>query len=288
MDGLEDFPAAHSMDTTWFVVDADDHVAVFDSGEAGLVPFDVDLLVISSPGECWQDRRYLSLLLLDNPDTIVGDALEEAAHLVREGAASPAPAPPEEPRGIGARLRAWWQRGINSQGHGRSDRERPRWYDQVVLLGVDPYESLWCEMAEAGTAAKLDLPEAGGAAVVLAEAWPGQLLDWHRQGLFEQALLVDEDLWHDDHAAQLGLYRYDGDFYDPNQTPGLASYQRCAPPPRLRPLDHFPEPIRGQINETMRLPLRFAEEEWIDLSRWAQCLGWGGDPVGPQDHGDET
>jgi hypothetical protein len=33
-----DFPAAHSMDTTWFAVDRDGHVAVFDSGEAGAVP----------------------------------------------------------------------------------------------------------------------------------------------------------------------------------------------------------------------------------------------------------
>jgi hypothetical protein len=33
-----DFPAAHSMDTWWFAVDAEGHVAVFDSGEAGAVP----------------------------------------------------------------------------------------------------------------------------------------------------------------------------------------------------------------------------------------------------------
>ena len=34
----EDFGAAHSMDTTWFAVDRDGHVAVFDSGEPGAVP----------------------------------------------------------------------------------------------------------------------------------------------------------------------------------------------------------------------------------------------------------
>ena len=33
-----DFPAAHSMDTWWFAVDAEGHVAVFDSGESGAVP----------------------------------------------------------------------------------------------------------------------------------------------------------------------------------------------------------------------------------------------------------
>lgn len=35
---VEDFPAAHSADTWWFAVDADGHVAFFDSGEAGAVP----------------------------------------------------------------------------------------------------------------------------------------------------------------------------------------------------------------------------------------------------------
>lgn len=38
-----DFPAAHSMDTMWFAVDDDGHVAVFESGEAGAVPSDANL-----------------------------------------------------------------------------------------------------------------------------------------------------------------------------------------------------------------------------------------------------
>jgi hypothetical protein len=38
MDDPCDFPAAHSMDTGWFAVDRDGHVAFFESGEAGAVP----------------------------------------------------------------------------------------------------------------------------------------------------------------------------------------------------------------------------------------------------------
>ncbi len=34
----EDYPAAHSMDTTWFAVDAQGHIGMFSSGEAGAVP----------------------------------------------------------------------------------------------------------------------------------------------------------------------------------------------------------------------------------------------------------
>ena len=38
----EDFPAAHSMDATWFAVDRDGHVGVFDSGDPGAVPAEVN------------------------------------------------------------------------------------------------------------------------------------------------------------------------------------------------------------------------------------------------------
>jgi hypothetical protein len=38
-----DYPAAHSMDTTWFAVDRDGHVALFDSGESGAVPIEATL-----------------------------------------------------------------------------------------------------------------------------------------------------------------------------------------------------------------------------------------------------
>ena len=39
---MTDYPAAHSMDTLWFGVDDDGHVAVFDTGEAGAVPGGLD------------------------------------------------------------------------------------------------------------------------------------------------------------------------------------------------------------------------------------------------------
>jgi hypothetical protein len=35
---LPDYPAAHSMDTMWFAVDADGNVAAFETGESGAVP----------------------------------------------------------------------------------------------------------------------------------------------------------------------------------------------------------------------------------------------------------
>ncbi len=36
---MQDYPAAHSMDTTWFAVDKEGNLALFDSGEGGAVPY---------------------------------------------------------------------------------------------------------------------------------------------------------------------------------------------------------------------------------------------------------
>jgi hypothetical protein len=38
---MQDFPAAHSMDTTWFAIDADGCVGIFNSDEGGAVPKDL-------------------------------------------------------------------------------------------------------------------------------------------------------------------------------------------------------------------------------------------------------
>src|SRR5262245_36517923 len=53
-----DYPAAHSMDTTWFAVDRDGHVACFESGEAGAVPVEA-----WAGDEAWEARRQIALLL---------------------------------------------------------------------------------------------------------------------------------------------------------------------------------------------------------------------------------
>jgi hypothetical protein len=73
-----DFPAAHSMDTVWFAIDRDGHVACFDSGEAGAVPSEAfagdeayrahDRLAQTLPrGEALQDCRGRLLPGPDNP-----------------------------------------------------------------------------------------------------------------------------------------------------------------------------------------------------------------------------
>jgi hypothetical protein len=61
---MSDFPAAHSMDTTWFAIDADGYVGIFNSSEGGAVPEDLpSWSTIQNPIEFSQD--LLDVLLGD-------------------------------------------------------------------------------------------------------------------------------------------------------------------------------------------------------------------------------
>jgi hypothetical protein len=53
------FPAAHSMDTTWFAIDRAGHVGRFSSGEAGAVPFIVFNRRLPEPDWQWAQLRDL-------------------------------------------------------------------------------------------------------------------------------------------------------------------------------------------------------------------------------------
>jgi hypothetical protein len=74
-----DFPAAHSMDTNWFAVDRDGHVACFDSGEAGAVPTQA---IDETGGES---------LLLESMLASLGIETTKLGHLLAGAASSQSP-----------------------------------------------------------------------------------------------------------------------------------------------------------------------------------------------------
>jgi hypothetical protein len=70
---VTDFPAAHSMDTTWFAIDADGCVGIFSSGEGGAVPEDLTQ-VANNTSEFEGD--LLELLAKDNGRLIDREAID--------------------------------------------------------------------------------------------------------------------------------------------------------------------------------------------------------------------
>lgn len=71
----EDYPAAHSMDTSWFAIDEAGHVAVFDSGEDGAVPFAA--LSLGGAGNPDPEAEQILGLLQPGHDDDRWDALHE-------------------------------------------------------------------------------------------------------------------------------------------------------------------------------------------------------------------
>ncbi|MGN6546780.1 MAG: hypothetical protein ACTHK7_17120 [Aureliella sp.] len=71
----DDFPAAHSMDTQWFAVDAEGHIGCFDSGEAGAVPNSA--LQVAEESEDSLHDAILALRPEDGVEYFVDDLLEQ-------------------------------------------------------------------------------------------------------------------------------------------------------------------------------------------------------------------
>jgi hypothetical protein len=59
---MQDFPAAHSMDTTWFAIDADDCVGIFEPNEGGAVPQNLP--------DIENEINLVDCLLKDKPEII--------------------------------------------------------------------------------------------------------------------------------------------------------------------------------------------------------------------------
>lgn len=77
-----DFPAAHSMDTEWFAVDAHGHVAHFESGEAGSVPNSA--LAALEQEQMFVTDAIMQLRPEDGIEYFVDDLLEEPGGPVYE------------------------------------------------------------------------------------------------------------------------------------------------------------------------------------------------------------
>lgn len=70
---MTDFPAAHSMDTTWFAIDADGYVGIFDTSQDGAIPED---LTPFHPDSIEFQSDFLELLAADNGKLIDRSAVD--------------------------------------------------------------------------------------------------------------------------------------------------------------------------------------------------------------------
>jgi hypothetical protein len=251
-----DYPAAHSMDTEWYAVDRDGHVALFETGEAGAMP-------IGAHTENETTRDDLASLVTEPPYRLLdwlGDSTDE--HHV-ELAAPPRPAEVDPPR----------RRQLFFRGHDVFPKESrgPRLGPTLLFLhSLDALQAL----AEPHSFAHA--PAAEGVAVLFFDLslWTAEKLHEAGQCLGCFPWPGEGNPWDlsDDLPARLGLFHYRHDPKAENWISGR--YLRKKSPARPLRVDQLPAEIREAIARVRFADLRFAEAEGIQPIPAFPCSSW--------------
>jgi hypothetical protein len=230
-----DFPAAHSMDTHWFAVDRDGHVACFDSGEAGAVPVDAFAGDDAASEVC---RRLAGLL----PPT-------EAVYDLRGRTL-------DDPR---------------LQGGAHCLPSEP---DFRVLMFLDSLDPVRADLRAGRAVRAVEVPAAEGKAVLwqrLSKAKHKRLHDagvcrgcfWHFGPPDEQ----EEGRW--PNPAGLGMFSYS--HLTDNWVAG--PYGRQQSPRQPVHVDQLPPDVRKLVGQ-VRFDLRFADAPRIQPVEHTPCESW--------------
>ncbi len=224
-----DFPAAHSMDTTWYAVDADGVVAVFDSGEAGAVPNAA--AVSMSPGDSTFDSFPLDAVRIAR--LAAHGALDDSPQAVHGGPGRAivvlaAPTPNDE--------------GL--EGYRGASTVEARVAE--VLAPFAPWAARQAGPRVLATDKPLSPEDVKRIAALAGVA----------------RVLVEHDLYEALERGRAGgdaLFGFGNDDYD---VPG--AYVRTTTPEEPLRIDDLPEAVRGAVG-AFRLPVRFAESPALHL-----------------------
>jgi hypothetical protein len=247
----DDFPAAHSMDTCWFAVDRDGHLAVFDSGEEGAVPTEA----IYDSGLDVPEQ-----IALQAPQVLLTTLSAGSRHLQWPEFF----VPPE----IAARRPCWYRRLLLP----RSLWSAEEWLDSmsiysVVLLlsSAEVLRGVRKDRYRVGT--RVERPEGSLWSVLFGRMNRGEYRRIHESGACFACIHLDEK-----GVSDAGLYRFD------NDESGLEPYKRTATPKAALRLDDLPEELRRAAEHVRFNSLCFAEAECVQPLEHFRCQVYGPGP----------
>lgn len=246
-----DYPAAHSMDTTWFAVDLEGHVALFDSGEPCPVPFDVAVA---------QGRQEADLATVVSAIRTRRDRPARVAGIITPGAIYDA-----RPRVVGGKA----EHGAFNSG------PRLVFLDDVELVRDDlnagraqrvrtraGYAVVYDKLTDEITARLHDGPNAPCRGCIL---FPDRREDYELQEPWNTSAGP---------VAEAGLFVFgEGDHHDA----AWPLYQRTALPTRPVLVSELPPEARAVINrDAVKLPVRFDRISEVQPAEHVHCEVWGG------------
>lgn len=264
---MTDYPAAHSMDTTWFAIDRDGQVTYASTGETGELPED-------ACQEAWV-TVYLALL-------VARIAVERDARPLEpiERTLLAAIADDEHAASVYAdwceqhgRKRTGWRTDV------RAIYRIEAGYRPVARVALPP---LWSGVLVFATDEDVDAFIARYP--IFDDAWRethAQLGLAHAMTVFDIDSDVFADAWRAGAVAafavetipeprDVGFYEYDHSFYD-------RLYNRTQTPALPITSDALPAPIRERI-ATLELSVQFALDASFSPRRMTGCRYWSDDP----------
>jgi hypothetical protein len=239
---MSDFPAAHSMDTTWFAIDADGYVGIFDSSEGGAVP--ADLTKVDNP--IGFRSELLDILYQDNQEQIHSIDSVEVEDVIKDASLDIL----KDEISIYENL---------AKSHSVID------WSILKHLILELSNQLVIE--ELKTQAGIILIFTGERTVVYVDRCDRE---WLKQAVKSKKVRAGKNKMLECNLSWLGWYEYDNDCSMP------IPYDRCY---RLKKPIHFddlPPEIRDRLRMTELPNVRFAETTSIQPIEHMPCNTWGG------------
>lgn len=236
---MSDFPAAHSMDTYWFAIDADENVAVFDTGEAGALPDSAIELIRRK--QIADLRTFIQHLLKDSGDITLVKTVGEIA------------------------ARNATMKTLCAEVHSALKNSQELLGSRVLVLSSEDV------IPQLEIESQLAFRFAGEPVVIYLDYCQVSIIEKlieSREILGSQPIILSLN------GHLLGLFSYThGEDWE-NWIPG--PYQRSRQPEQPLKLKELPEDIQDLIAWTWFEQLHFQDTELIQPIEYTKCRTWGG------------
>jgi hypothetical protein len=241
---MPDFPAAHSMDTTWFAIDADGYVGIFNSSEGGAIPNDLTRI----DNDRIDFRSELVEILCNNKAKKIHNiASVEIEDVIKD-----------------ASLDFLKDKISTYKNLAKSKSVVCDWYS-IKNLVLELSHQLAIE--ELTSQANIILRFLGERIVVYVDKCDRE---WLKQAIRSQTVLAGKEASLEFNLSWLGWYEYDCDTWMP------IPYDRNYPIEQPIHFDNLPPEIIKRLSITELPNIRFAETESIQPIEHMPCRTWKG------------
>jgi len=278
---VKDFPAAHSMDTHWFAVDANGHIGYFDSSEGGAVPQTWNQTFQETKIEygeeflsAWNQHLPSNIIEIETSETVIFNMLDLSEITESINRAN------SDYRMVLRQLEQKIQETI-----------KEKWMQIVDLLMLKSYQIFDCwsfkfisdeafqALFKVFEFSRYDVPviylkSIKDTMVIADQNLVKRNIDLFRKSIFSgdivSAKKINHCFWEKgSYFPIVGLFVYSQDSQEP------IPYEKIEEPIVPLHIDDLPEAFRDSINRTRFDRVRFSETQLLQPIEHMACSTWG-------------